>query len=269
MADNHAFLEPNTAAPGATLRTLRAVERADGALVQTAILYAADGETALIGRAAAAASLPVALSTEDAAALAAAATPLDPATQTTLAAVLAALQGTLTVDGPLTDAELRASAVPVSLDATPLPTGAATEAAQTTGNSHLATLAGAVAGSNVQTDVLSLPEIDLSADALTGQLASLEITLSNTPGTVTSVTIPDTARGIRLYPRSDGVRFAVGEDPAAVGASSSTTIAASAFGTGGIAKPDQWETRLLEAGTSRTVRLRSTTADVVVDMEVF
>ena len=36
--------------------------------------------------------------------------------------------GSLTVDGPLTDAELRASVVPVSVASIPLPTGAATEA---------------------------------------------------------------------------------------------------------------------------------------------
>lgn len=40
--------------------------------------------------------------------------------------------GSLTVDGPLTDAQLRASAVPVSLASSPLPTGAATLAEQQT-----------------------------------------------------------------------------------------------------------------------------------------
>ena len=47
-------------------------------------------------------------------------------------ASLASIDGKLTsplaVTGPLTDAELRASAVPVSLASAPLPTGAATEA---------------------------------------------------------------------------------------------------------------------------------------------
>jgi hypothetical protein len=109
----------------------------------------------------------------------------------------------------------------------------------------------------------------MQADAQTGALASIEITLSATPGTVTTVTIPDTARGIRLYPRSNAIRFAIGEDPAAVATSSSTTIAASALAVGGIAKADQWEVRLLETGTDRTVRLRSATASVVVDLEAF
>jgi hypothetical protein len=109
----------------------------------------------------------------------------------------------------------------------------------------------------------------LNADARQGALASIEITLSATPGTVTTVTIPDTARGVRLYPRSNAIRFAIGEDPAAVATSSSTTIAASALAVGGIAKADQWEVRLLETGTDRTVRLRSATASVVVDLEAF
>jgi hypothetical protein len=112
-------------------------------------------------------------------------------------------------------------------------------------------------------------DVALAADARNGALASIEVTLSATPGTVTSVTIPDDARGVRLYPRSNAIRFAVGEDPAAVATSSSTTIPASTLAVGGIAKADQWEVRLLESGTSRTVRLRSATASVVVDMEVF
>ena len=40
-----------------------------------------------------------------------------------------------------------------------LPTGAATSAAQTTGNASLATLAGAVAGTEVQVDVLTMPSV--------------------------------------------------------------------------------------------------------------
>lgn len=47
---------------------------------------------------------------------------------------------TQAVTGPLTDAELRASPVPVSAASLPLPTGAATEAKQDTGNSSLASI---------------------------------------------------------------------------------------------------------------------------------
>jgi len=49
-------------------------------------------------------------------------------------------QATQPVSGPLTDAELRASAVPVSVASIPLPTGAATSALQTTGNASLSSI---------------------------------------------------------------------------------------------------------------------------------
>lgn len=50
--------------------------------------------------------------------------------------------GSITVDGPLTNTELRATAVPVSLASQPLPTGASTAALQTTGNSSLSSIDG-------------------------------------------------------------------------------------------------------------------------------
>lgn len=66
------------------------------------------------------------------------------------------------VTGPLTDAELRASAITVSASSLPLPTGAATAANQTTANASLATLAGAVSGTEVQVDVLTMPTVTIS-----------------------------------------------------------------------------------------------------------
>jgi len=53
-------------------------------------------------------------------------------------------QATQPVSGPLTDAELRAAAVPVSAAALPLPTGASTSALQTTGNTSLSSIDGKV-----------------------------------------------------------------------------------------------------------------------------
>ena len=50
------------------------------------------------------------------------------------------ISGSVAVTGPLTDLELRASAVPISAAALPLPTGAATSVLQTTGNSSLASI---------------------------------------------------------------------------------------------------------------------------------
>lgn len=102
--------------------------------------------------------------------------------------------------------------------------------------------------------------VEVIADTGTGTLKSGEYTLSASAGTVTSIAVPSGVRGFRLYPRSNNCRFAVGEDPAAVGVG--------ALATGAIAKADQWETRILPAGAA-TVRLRSTTASLVVDVEFF
>lgn len=104
----------------------------------------------------------------------------------------------------------------------------------------------------------------------TGSEQSIEITLSGTPGTVTTLTLPNTSKGVKIFARTNHVRFAVNNTAvAAVGTSSSQTIAATVLTVGGIAKADQWETRLLPSGTTRTLSIRSTTASVVVDVEVF
>jgi len=57
-----------------------------------------------------------------------------------LAVALASDQSSIPVSGPLTDTQLRASAVPISAAALPLPAGAATSAAQTTTNSSLSSI---------------------------------------------------------------------------------------------------------------------------------
>ena len=106
----------------------------------------------------------------------------------------------------------------------------------------------------------------------TGAEKSVEITLSATPGTVTNITVPDTAKGFKLYPRTDHIRFSVNNtSPAAVAtvATNDQTVVAADFAVGGIAKGNLWETRLLPNGASRTISLRSATASVVVDLEVF
>ncbi len=51
-----------------------------------------------------------------------------------------AVVGTVAVTGPLTDAELRAAAVPVSMASAPLPTGAATEATLAAMNANIPTI---------------------------------------------------------------------------------------------------------------------------------
>jgi len=88
------------------------------------------------------------------------------------------------------------------------------------------------------------------------------------------VTLPDDCKGFRLYPRSNHIRFAVDNGVlartlAAVATDSDGTVAAADLAVGGIAKNDIWETRLLPSGTTRLLTLRSITASVIVDLEVF
>jgi hypothetical protein len=113
--------------------------------------------------------------------------------------------------------------------------------------------------------------VSLNPDARNAALGSIEITLSGTPGTVTVVTLPDYARGFRLFPRSNACRFAIGQVPAAVAtvATGDQVVAAADFAVGGIAKADGWEVRLLVAGTARTLQISSITASLIVDVECF
>lgn len=111
----------------------------------------------------------------------------------------------------------------------------------------------------------------------TGSESSIEITLSSTAGNLTIVTLPTTAKGFKLYPRSSSIRFAVYQSDAArtlaaVATATGSTVAIGAFAIGAIAKNDVWEVRLLPPvllGKDRTLSLRSTAGSVVVDLETF
>lgn len=113
----------------------------------------------------------------------------------------------------------------------------------------------------------------------TGTETSIEATLSATPGTLKTIDIPDTAKGFKLYPRTNHIRFAVYQANServlaavATSAAGSNTIADTDLAIGGIAKNDMWEVRLLPPKTPETTRvltLRSTTGSVVVDVEFF
>lgn len=77
------------------------------------------------------------------------------------------IASTVAVSGPLTDAQLRASAVPVSAASLPLPTGAATAELQTTGNTALAAIRSAVEG--VQTVAVAGAEYETVSASQTDQ----------------------------------------------------------------------------------------------------
>jgi hypothetical protein len=168
--------------------------------------------------------------------------PAGAATQTTLAAILAAL-ASVAVTGPLTDTQLRATALPVSgtfwqatqpvsAAALPLPAGAATEAS----------LAGGVG-----------LRVDLDGTSQSGLW-----TLSATPGTVTSIALPDAARIVTLKPSAD-IQLRLNADPAAIGSG--------AFAAGSPVAALERRAFILASGASRTLRLRSATASATVTVE--
>jgi hypothetical protein len=110
----------------------------------------------------------------------------------------------------------------------------------------------------------------------TGNEKSIEITLSGTPETVTTVSIPSYAKGFRVYSATLGLRFAVNATVTAIGTSSDTTIASSVFTTGGVIVPANWETRLLppqirikSTDVERTISFSCTVASAVFKLEIF
>lgn len=93
------------------------------------------------------------------------------ANQATEIASLASIDGKLTspltVTGPLTDAQLRATAVPVSASSLPLPTGAATETTLAAMSAKLpATLGAKVTASSLAVNIASDQVVPISASAL-------------------------------------------------------------------------------------------------------
>ena len=76
------------------------------------------------------------------------------------------------------------SAVPVSAASLPLPSGAATSAKQDTGNTSLATIAGAVAGTEMQVDVLTMPTVTVTATNLDVQSGGSDLATSTQAGAI-------------------------------------------------------------------------------------
>jgi hypothetical protein len=129
---------------------------------------------------------------------------------TSLAAIADAVSGTLTVSGALTDTQLRASAVPVSLASVPLPTGASTSAKQDTGNTSLSSidgklvLPGALDGSGyLKTHEQGTATVSgtVTANAGTGTFAVSAASLPLPSGAATSAKQP--ALGTAGTPSSD------------------------------------------------------------------
>lgn len=119
-------------------------------------------------------------------------------------------------------------------------------------------------------------KIELAPDAQRGNMKRVELTLSATPNTVTSVVIPTSARGFGIRPASYMVDFNVGAAPenlSAVATNDQDVVASDEY-AGGFAFADEWTWRLLEdyhpaSNASRMLYIKSTTASVVVRIEFF
>lgn len=105
---------------------------------------------------------------------------------------------------------------------------------------------------------------------------NIVITSSATVWVISTVTVPTNAKGFRLYPVTNEVNFAVQDGATTITISSVTAnwsaSSVTTFGTGGLAKGDKWETRLLPYTSSSNTRylyLRSGTASTVITLEFF
>lgn len=139
-----------------------------------------------------------------------------------LSVVLASDNDALSVTGPLTDAQLRASAVPVSAAALPLPTGAATETTLSAMSAKLPASLGQKASAASLSAVLSTENEALINDikSNTAALSIDSMSQSTTTGSAT-LTAPVGAKGFTIQnsSRADGaLRFTK------VGGSASATI---------------------------------------------
>ncbi|MBU0572005.1 MAG: hypothetical protein KKC50_08205 [Candidatus Omnitrophica bacterium] len=102
----------------------------------------------------------------------------------------------------------------------------------------------------------------------TGFEKGLEITMGLT-GVVTTVTLPDEAKGFKLFCSGADIYFAVNATVESLATSALATIPATAFSKTGIALEDFWEVRLLPSGIARTLTMKATIDNPVVLLEVF
>lgn len=109
--------------------------------------------------------------------------------------------------------------------------------------------------------------ITAGADARNGKLKSVTQTLT-TANQVYTVTLPSGIRGIRLYPTLGDIVFAIGENPAAVGAITGNVVAAN-FTVGAQVLQYETATRILDDGNTGTLRLVSSTTNAVVRVDTF
>jgi hypothetical protein len=99
----------------------------------------------------------------------------------------AKLTNPLPVSGPLTDAQLRAVAVPVSATSLPLPTGAATSANQATQITHEAAIETAVESIDTKTPALVSGRVPVDGSGVTQPISAASLPLPTGAATQTTL----------------------------------------------------------------------------------
>jgi hypothetical protein len=122
----------------------------------------------------------------------------DATAQASLASIDSKLTSPITVTGPLTDTQLRASAVPVSVSSLPLPSGAATEATLSAINTKFTNplpVSGPLTDTQLRASAVpvSLASTTITGSvAVTGPLTDTQLRASAVPVSLTSTTVTNT-----------------------------------------------------------------------------
>jgi len=117
-------------------------------------------------------------------------------------------------------------------------------------------------------------EVQDTSKARYGALKCARQTLGTT-AQVTTITIPSWAQGVKFYPNSTALTYAIDEDPAAITAVgyTATVTADTAYGVGAQAMASAWTEVFFEngGGASRptTIRMRPATSSSTVDIVFF
>jgi len=96
-------------------------------------------------------------------------------------------------------------------------------------------------------------------DSANGRLRYYSITLSATPGNVTTVEVPGWAKIVKIYPVADDIVYALDEDPTVGASVTDATILYTSSRPGDIAVSRQWESRIIPSNVNQ-VRLCSASA---------
>lgn len=118
--------------------------------------------------------------------------------------------------------------------------------------------------------------VELAADARRGCMKRVQITLSATPNTVTTVVVPEDAKGFGVRPAAATVEYNVNAAPAALTGVATTdqdAVSSDEY-AGSFAFAGEWVWRTLEpyhavSNPTRVIHLMSATASAVVYVEFF